>query len=349
MGIALEAYCAAVGLFSMALRGILIKLMSKKCFLPKGFHASSSLHLFLVLGLVIFFSRLLTLAGDVELNPGPNQRQVLNKAMSSFVSDPTIHNTCSRSSSSMHTPGRLLDGSIESAMLQPSEPTVSDIIVELRSMQKTFDEKFDQLTTALDTRLCAIDSMLSAVQSDIVSLTDRIAVCESETKLKAILNVSAHDTANTLSMDDVMSELNLREHKKNNIIISGLRFDPNKADTNLVIDLLNEIGHHNITPKVVERIGKSTLGKPKLVLARLATQEDRLNILRDAKLLRQSTCDYTHLNIYINPDRTHIEMKEFKKSRTYRHNHAKKNSVPGSLPAYNSPVMSAVSTIVSPL
>ena len=71
MGIALDAYRAAVGLFSLVLPGILEKLMSKKCFLPKGFHASSSLQLFLVLKLVIFFSRLLTLAGDVELNPGP--------------------------------------------------------------------------------------------------------------------------------------------------------------------------------------------------------------------------------------------------------------------------------------
>ena len=145
-----------------------------------------------------------------------------------------------------------------------------------------------------------------------------------------------------------MSELNLREHKKNNIIVSGLRVDPNKADTNLVIDLLNEIGHHNITPKVVKRFGKSILGKPQLVLVRLATQEDRLNILRDAKLLRQSTCNYTHLNIYINPDCIRIEMEEFKKSRTYRRNQVKKNSVPGSLPANNPPVMFAVSTIISP-
>ena len=157
-----------------------------------------------------------------------------------------------------------------------------------------------------------------------MSLADRITVCESETKLKAIPNASAHDTATTLCMDDVMSELNLREHKKNNIIVSGLRVDPNKNDTNLVIDLLNEIGHHNITPKAVKRIGKSTLGIPQLVLVRLAPLEDRLNILRDTKLLRQSTCDYTRLNIYINSDRTRIEMEEFKKSRTYRRNHAKK-------------------------
>ena len=42
-------------------------------------------------------------------------------------------------------------------------------------------------------------------------------------------------------------------------------------------------------------------------------------------------------------------MEEFKKSRTYRRNHAKKNSVPGLLPANKPPVMSAVSPIVSPL
>ena len=40
-------------------------------------------------------------------------------------------------------------------------------------------------------------------------------------------------------------------------------------------------------------------------------------------------------------------MEEFKKSCTYRHNHARKNSVSGLLPANNPPVMSAVSTIVS--
>ena len=164
-------------------------------------------------------------------------------------------------------------------------------------MRKTFDKKLDRLTTALDTRLCVIDSVLSTVQSDIVSLADRITVCESGIKLMASLTASAVDIVATLSMDDVMSELNLREHKKNNIIVSGLRVDPNKADANLVIDLLIEICHLNIIPKVVKRFGKSTLGKPQLVLVRLATQEVRLNILHDAKLLRQSTCDYTRLNI----------------------------------------------------
>ena len=92
------------------------------------------------------------------------------------------------------------------------------------------------------------------------------------------LNMFRHEVSHTLSMEDDMSELNLREHKKNNIIVSGLRVDLNKTDTNLVIDLLNEIGHHNITPKVVKRSGKSILGKPQLVLVRLATPEDCLNI-----------------------------------------------------------------------
>ena len=113
--------------------------------------------------------------------------------MYSSVSDLYIHNTPSRLSSSMHTPDRLLDGFTGSAKLQPSESTVSDIIVELHSMRKTFDEKLDRLTVALDTRLCATDSELSTVQSDIVSPADRISVCESETKLKAIPTASVHD------------------------------------------------------------------------------------------------------------------------------------------------------------
>ena len=42
-------------------------------------------------------------------------------------------------------------------------------------------------------------------------------------------------------------------------------------------------------------------------------------------------------------------MEEFKKFCTHCRNHANKNSVPGSIPANNPPVMSAVLTIVSPL
>ena len=82
-----------------------------------------------------------------------------------------------------------------------------------------------------------------------------------------------------------------------------------------------------------------------MVLVRLNT-----NILCDAKLLWQSTCNYTRLNTYINPDRTHIEMDGFKKYRKYRRNNTNKNSsVPCILSAINHHVMSIVSTVMSPL
>jgi hypothetical protein len=113
--------------------------------------------------------------------------------------------------------------------------------------------------------------------------------------------------------------MKLRDDKKNNVIISGLRPDENRSDRDLVIDLFKDLSFYG-SPMHVKRIGKSLRGKPPLVLVCLSTIDDRRIILRNAKHLRQLTCEYTRANVYINPDRTPMEREEYKQYRASRSN-----------------------------
>ena len=82
-----------------------------------------------------------------------------------------------------------------------------------------------------------------------------------------------------------MHEVKLCHEKKTNIVISGLRDDPSKSACDLVIDLFNDIGIQNITPRLVKCIGKPKHGKLKLLLVYLHKENDQHNNLHDAKLL----------------------------------------------------------------
>ena len=82
--------------------------------------------------------------------------------------------------------------------------------------------------------------------------------------------------------------MKLRDEKKTNFVISGLRVDPKKPDCDLVIDFFTDKGIRNSTPRLVKRIGKLMLGKLQLLLVYLRTENNRRVILHDAKLLRKS-------------------------------------------------------------
>ena len=159
-----------------------------------------------------------------------------------------------------------------------------------------------------------------------------------------------------------MHEVKLCNEKKTHIFISSLRVDPNKPDCDLVIDLYTiiiiiiiiiknlyctDVCIQNITPRLVKRIGKNMHGKPQLLLVYLRTENDRCDILQDAKLVRKSKNEYARNNVYINPDRTRMESEEFKKHRTsHRQSTSHDISAPQAITV--NPNLTTVKTIASP-
>ena len=264
MGVYLDAYRASIGCFAMCLPSILRKMTLKKHILMPSRVISSRFQAILALSLVIVLSRLLVLAGDVEVNSGPSGRQ--QRAVNS--SHIPVRHTPSSDSVSPDLP----------LGLPSSLPTTMDIMDELRGMRAAFDSRLDSLTAALDVKIRNVETILSTVQSDVVSLANCVAAIES-TRVG-----SGPSTTSVVS--DVLRELRLRESKQNNIIISGLRNDALKDDQSLVIDLFDEMGF-SIFPKEVKRIGKSHGGKPALLLVVLLTHDIRQTVVNNAKRLRK--------------------------------------------------------------
>ena len=82
--------------------------------------------------------------------------------------------------------------------------------------------------------------------------------------------------------------------------------DPNKSDADCAFQLFRDLGI-NTHLKQVKRLGKSSQGKPPLLLVVLSNQQIRQDFLDKAKDLRHSSDAYVRTNIFINPDRTLLE------------------------------------------
>lgn len=113
-------------------------------------------------------------------------------------------------------------------------------------------------------------------------------------------------------MESIISEINDRNRRESNIIISGI---PEAVDFN---DKVSQI-ITKVAPSVpiddikVHRIGSpqnSPNARPRLVKVKLSNPETARTVLRSAAKIR-SFPDFR--NIYVNPDRTHMQMQYFKK------------------------------------
>ena len=143
------------------------KRMVKNQNFVNGRHASSRLHILFVVRLAVFVSRLLTLSGDMKLKLKPvNQQQASQKAS---TSDVPVHNTRSL------TYACLLVSSLSTLSPQPS---VADAMEKIRSFRDTFNDIFNHLTAAFEMQIFSVETSLSTVESDMISLIDRVSICE---------------------------------------------------------------------------------------------------------------------------------------------------------------------------
>ena len=104
-----------------------------------------------------------------------------------------------------------------------------------------------------------------------------------------------------LAVSDNLRELDLRTSKKMNLIVSSLQPSLLTDDT-IVSNLLRDELQVNVTVAKCTWLGKVTAGStlPGLFLASLSSDQDVLEVLRQAKNLWKSTDQYMKDHVYLN-------------------------------------------------
>lgn len=105
----------------------------------------------------------------------------------------------------------------------------------------------------------------------------------------------------------VYGDLRAKSGRANNLVIVGLPPSATITDQTAVCELISKELHIVADIKNCRRIGKHTATRPQHVLVTLGSTVQASTVLRDAKLLRQSSNEYVATKVFINPDLTRAE------------------------------------------
>lgn len=195
---------------------------------------------------------------------------------------------------------------------------LDDVFNELRDLRASLSTKIDDCVHELRTceaRVTAQAARLDAVEKTLADNAAQLAALHTSTANQAIAITTAPPTpmaASSISvtMGDIMRELNMRASKKANIILSGVKASL-QADTEIVTNLLHdELGITTTVTRCI-RLGKTPAAadKPRLLLATLSSDSDATAAIRSARNLRNSSNDYVRGSVYINADLTPEQRK----------------------------------------
>ena len=125
----------------------------------------------------------------------------------------------------------------------------------------------------------------------------------------------AASNKNISIVNKVVREINLRNSKQSNIVISGLP-SADVSDSVLVQNLLMDEMNISVTVSHIARLGKHVTTRPQLQLATLPSADNVKKVFRLAKSLPDSTAISVRENVYINQDLTQEQRNQQYKLRT---------------------------------
>ena len=172
---------------------------------------------------------------------------------------------------------------------------ITDAMHELTVMLQACEQQ-----VAHNNQLAAIEHTQTALQAELVTLKALLPAPRATPSAP-----QQASTAPSLAMNAVMRELSLRESKKANIVISGIK--PSLlSDADLVTNLLRDELNIDATIIKCSRLGKATPAKPSpsLLLATLSSEQDTRAALFAAKQLCSSTDQHICNNVYLSADLT---------------------------------------------
>jgi len=116
----------------------------------------------------------------------------------------------------------------------------------------------------------------------------------------------------------VYSDLQEKERRSNNIVISGLKSTDYRDEKDVVTGMIyDEFGKH-VTVKYCRRLGKADHTQNRPILVGLSSAEDASFLIRNVRSLRQSENNFVRTSIYINADLTPAEALAAYESRCAR-------------------------------
>lgn len=186
-----------------------------------------------------------------------------------------------------------------------------------RECRKSSSLKIDKLQVShsiLADEICSLKIEIDQLknQNSKVALSSSQPISYTDVLKAPAVKIELHKEVRTVIKDT--------EKRSRNIVISGLKPVLGSMDSALVEELLE----NNLSIKLpidnnsCRRIGKEGNDKPRKLIVTLKSSDNANSIIRDAKLLRQSSDTYTVSNIYINKDLSPEESKAAFEKRALR-------------------------------
>ena len=209
----------------------------------------------------------------------------------------------------MPTPKRITRSNSTSGLnLADIQQLILDANNDIKSFFKQEIEKVHSLLSKLTTRVQNIEENLTSMEERIDKHDEAILH----------INESLSHFSNGLP-NEAMDEIENRLHRRTNLVISGLQelsqgtVEEKRAyDLGEVKKIAVEIGVSDIEINHTMRIGKHQDGRPRLLKIVCAHHFGKMEMLRNGKLLRNST---SFERVFINPDLTPKQQVEAKKLR----------------------------------
>jgi hypothetical protein len=190
-------------------------------------------------------------------------------------------------------------------------------VTNMKTCMKDMQDKIDQvqnLAIDVDNKLdVAIEAKLTATVNEKVKEVKKEASDVWQVVMDKKVDKVIEDKVKTIEKDlddkvvniskDVKEIMEI-EHKKNNLIIHGVREDPSCKDDDFVKDILVDCFHLNLANHVImdlQRFGKKITGKDRPIRIRMENYDSKIEILRKAKNLKNEA---KFKNVYITPDLT---------------------------------------------
>ena len=201
--------------------------------------------------------------------------------------------------------------------------TVAELKETVRKQQTVINQL--QLTTGNEVRVIDNEVMIDTVPNisgpSFPSLQTVTAVTGSYAAAAANRPVLT-DSVRQAVLTAVHSEMNIKQSRNRNIVISGLQRSNTTQDKDLVSKLLfDELGFLDVRIIQCKRLGKSLTtseGRPQPLRVIFQSVEEARDILASARSLRHSTDHHIHANVFISPDLTRAEAEAAYNARCAR-------------------------------
>ena len=177
--------------------------------------------------------------------------------------------------------------------------SINSLREEIGSLRKSF--------ASLDERILKIEKSVSTFH-------ERQAKCESDiTEIKTVMQGVLASRPQLMS--DVLREMEMREHRRENLMIYGLPeptdgslTERKQHDETVIRELLQEVDVSNVRLLEARRVGRVSEDRPRPVKIKLENRHSKYEILKKAKTLRESS----HFgNVYIRNDLTKFQQDEY--------------------------------------